>query len=269
MRYKLTLTLLVMLILQINANTENIASASQVENNFIANISSNVKILGTINDDISPKVILKNNITGELKTYSIGDQFVYDGSNVFKVFHISNCFVSLVNVDEVIKIECVKPDDNNLIMRSDISSYKISDYKDMFTESGNFKEDVESIIDAMGRKYNVDQYLIKSVIRAESNFNPEAVSSKNAQGMMQLIPSTAQEYGVDDTFNARQNIEGGVRFLKDLIDFFNSDLELVLAAYNAGPGAVMKYDNKVPPYPETRQYVKRVKRLYEKYRGES
>ncbi len=269
MSYKLTLTLLVILMLQINANTENIAFIGKDENKINTNISRDVEILSTINHRISPKVILKNNKTGELKTYSIGDKFVYDSDNVFKVFHISDCFVSFVNIDTVIKIECAEAEDKNLIIRSGLSSFRIVDYKNMFTESGNFKQDVESIINAMGRKYNVDQYLIKSVIKAESNFNPDAVSLKNAQGMMQLIPSTSEDYGVDDPFNARQNIEGGVRFLKDLIEFFNSDLELVLAAYNAGPGAVMKYDNKIPPYPETQQYVKRVKKYYNEYKSES
>lgn len=269
MNYKLTLTLLVTLILQVNANTENIAFIVKDENKIYTNISHDVEILSTINNKLSPKVILKNNKTGELKTYSIGDEFVLDAGMVFKVFHISDCFVSIVNENTVIKIECTEPENNNLIVRSGLSSFRIADYKKMFTESGNFKQDVESIINTMGRKYNVDQYLIKSVIKAESNFDPGAVSPKNAQGMMQLIPSTAEDYGVDDPFNVHQNIEGGVRFLKDLIYFFNSDLELVLAAYNAGPGAVMKYNNKIPPYPETVKYIEKVKRYYYEYRSES
>jgi hypothetical protein len=266
MCYKLCLTLLVILNLQINAITENIAFIGKDKSNIHTNIALDVEILSTINNKISPRAILKNNRTGELRTYSIGDEFVYDNKNTFKVFHISECFVSVVNGEVTLKIECAESEDNNLIIRSGLSAFRIADYNNLFNKSGNFKQRIENIIDVIGRKYNVDQYLIKSVIKAESNFNPDAVSPKNAQGMMQLIPSTAENYGVNDPFNAHQNIEGGVRFLRDLIEFFKGDLELVLAAYNAGPGTVMKYNYEVPPYPETQQYVKRVKRFYNEYR---
>lgn len=267
MNYKLLLTLLLTFVFQKVAITENIALLEKDKSKIDLKFSKDVEILSTINHEIYPKVVLKNNQTGELKTYSIGDKFKYDNVHTFKIFHISDCFVSFINEDITLKIECVQPkENNNLIVRSGLTAFRISDYKELFTKTGNFKQNIERIIYDMGRKYNVDQYLIKSVIKAESNFDPNAVSPKNAQGLMQLIPSTAEDYGVDDPFNVYQNIEGGVRFLRDLIDFFNGDLELVLAAYNAGPGAVMKYDNKIPPYRETQQYVKRVKRLYNEYR---
>lgn len=266
------LILILIFCLQINANTENIAFIDRDENKIQTNTTLDVEILSTIINinKVSPKAILKNNKSGELKTYSIGDQFVYDKDNTYKVFHISDCFVSLVNVQITTNITCKQSHRNqNLIVRSGLTAFKIVNYEELFTKSGNFRSNVEKIINAVGRKYNVDQYLIKSVIKAESNFDPKAVSPKYAQGMMQLIPSTAEDYGVVDPFNAHQNIEGGVRFLKDLIQFFDGDMELVLAAYNAGPGTVMKYNYKVPPYPETRNYIKRVKRFYNEYRGKS
>ena len=102
--------------------------------------------------------------------------------------------------------------------------------------------------------------LVDSVIQVESNYNPFAVSPKGAQGLMQLMPSTAQRFGVTDSFDPRQNIEAGVRYLKLLQDTFQDD-RLAIAAYNAGEGAVAKY-NGVPPYPETVNYVAKVGRKY-------
>ena len=100
-------------------------------------------------------------------------------------------------------------------------------------------------------------------MRRESAFNVNAVSPVGASGLMQLMPSTAQFLGVNDVFDARQNIFGGTRYLRELLDTFNGDLDLTLAAYNAGPGAVQKYKG-VPPYRETRAYVAAVRASYEK-----
>jgi soluble lytic murein transglycosylase-like protein len=102
--------------------------------------------------------------------------------------------------------------------------------------------------------YKVDQRLIVEVMRRESRFNPNAVSPVGACGLMQLMPATARVFGVNDVFDARQNIFGGTQYLRRLLDAYNGDLDRVLAAYNAGPGAVEKY-NGVPPYAETRAYV--------------
>ena len=99
--------------------------------------------------------------------------------------------------------------------------------------------------------------LIHSVIQVESNYNPNAVSRKGAQGLMQLIPSTARRFGVVDAFNPVDNIQGGARYLKYLLDLYGGDYALALAAYNAGEGAVARYGD-VPPYPETRNYVQSV-----------
>jgi soluble lytic murein transglycosylase-like protein len=107
-------------------------------------------------------------------------------------------------------------------------------------------------------RHALDPDLVRAVIRVESGWNPRAVSRKGAMGLMQLMPATAAEYGVADPFNPTENIRAGVAYLRRLIDRFDGRMELALAAYNAGPGAVEKYNRTVPPYRETRAYVKRI-----------
>jgi soluble lytic murein transglycosylase-like protein len=114
---------------------------------------------------------------------------------------------------------------------------------------------------SIASKHEVEPLLVDSVIRVESNYNPNAISPKGAMGLMQLIPGTARRFGVNDTFRPEQNIEGGVRYLKYLMQLYKGDERLALAAYNAGEGAVAKYKG-IPPYPETQNYVYQVgKRL--------
>jgi soluble lytic murein transglycosylase-like protein len=116
------------------------------------------------------------------------------------------------------------------------------------------------IMDA-AQRYGVPDRLVSAVIRAESGFNPRAVSSKGAQGLMQLMPGTASILGVRNSFDPRQNIDGGVRHLRGLLDRFPDNLALAIAAYNAGEKAVTTYGG-IPPYPETRDYVSKVLRFY-------
>jgi hypothetical protein len=111
-------------------------------------------------------------------------------------------------------------------------------------------------------RYGVPERLVSAVIRAESGFNPRAVSRKGAQGLMQLMPQTASVLGVRDSFDPRENIDGGVRHLRALIDRFSNNLALAVAAYNAGEKAVTSYGGRVPPYPETQEYVTKVLRFY-------
>jgi len=113
--------------------------------------------------------------------------------------------------------------------------------------------------------FRLEEALVKAVIKAESNYQPRVVSHKGAQGLMQLIPETARDLRVNNPFDPSENIRGGSEYLRRMLDLFNNDLELALAAYNAGPGAVQRYGG-IPPYTETRNYVQRVKRYLDHYR---
>jgi soluble lytic murein transglycosylase-like protein len=110
----------------------------------------------------------------------------------------------------------------------------------------------------MATKYQVDCDLVRAVIKAESDFNPSAVSPKGAKGMMQLMPETAEDMSVKNIFSPRDNIEGGVKYLRRLLNIFNNDLHLTVAAYNAGEDAVIGCNYAIPPYDETQEYVRRV-----------
>ena len=113
----------------------------------------------------------------------------------------------------------------------------------------------------------MDSDLVKAVIKAESNFNHQAVSRKGARGLMQLMPATASSLQVHDSFHPEKNIDGGVRYLRYLLNVFRGDLSLALAAYNAGEKAVAKYNNSIPPYQETQHYVRRVLSYFNQYKN--
>ena len=123
---------------------------------------------------------------------------------------------------------------------------------------------LDSLIRQNGSKYNVDPYLIFLVMEQESHFNTHAVSPKGARGLMQLMPGTAARFGVRRAHDPAQNISGGTRYLRELLNRFNNRVDLVLASYNAGEGAVAKFGNKVPPYKETRNYVKQISYRYKR-----
>ena len=123
---------------------------------------------------------------------------------------------------------------------------------------------LDSLIRQNGNKYNVDPYLIFLVMEQESHFNTHAVSPKGARGLMQLMPGTAARFGVRRPHDAGQNISGGTRYLRELLNRFNNRVDLVLASYNAGEGAVAKFGNRVPPYRETRNYVKKISYRYKR-----
>ena len=116
-------------------------------------------------------------------------------------------------------------------------------------------------VERMAPSYGLDPVLVRAVIIAESGFDPRAVSPKNAQGLMQLMPETAARFGVADTFDPGQNLRGGMSYLRWLLDRYGGNLSLTLAAYNAGEGAVDQYRG-IPPFPETQAYVARVRQLY-------
>lgn len=129
--------------------------------------------------------------------------------------------------------------------------------------ASELKQKYDSIVRIYGRKYSVPADLIHSVIGAESNYEVRALSPKGAAGLMQLMPETAAQYGVQDRFDPEQNIMGGVQYLRDLCQLYKNNTKLVLAAYNAGQEALKKY-NGIPPYPETREYILRVMASYSK-----
>ena len=119
---------------------------------------------------------------------------------------------------------------------------------------------IPELVERTSRAHNVDPLLVDSLIRVESNYNPNAISPKGAQGLMQLMPPTARMLGVNDSFDPAENIEAGVKYLKYLQDLYKDD-RLALAAYNAGPGAVDRF-KQIPPYPETQKYVENVGKKY-------
>jgi soluble lytic murein transglycosylase-like protein len=122
-----------------------------------------------------------------------------------------------------------------------------------------------SIIDVQSRTHGVEPALVHAVVSAESGYNPAAISKAGARGLMQLMPDTAKRYGVRNIMDPVENISAGVRYLRDLLLMFNGNIELAVAAYNAGENAVIRNGNKIPPYAETLQYVPKVLGFYRRF----
>lgn len=133
-------------------------------------------------------------------------------------------------------------------------------------KGSDYIKDYEGIIDQASKRFKVDPLLIKAVIKAESDFNHRAVSNKGAQGLMQLMPDTAEAMRVEDPFNPEENIFGGARYLSLMLERFKNDKRLALAAYNAGPEKVANHGG-VPPYPETRSFIDKVLEYHRQYRS--
>ena len=126
------------------------------------------------------------------------------------------------------------------------------------------QQEYDDIIRSKASKYSLPAELVHAIVEAESAYMPDAISSAGAVGMMQLMPATAERFGVTDLTDASENIEGGTRYMRYLLDLHDSNLELAIASYNAGEDAIKRYNNKVPPYPETQQYVIRVMNYFER-----
>lgn len=156
---------------------------------------------------------------------------------------------------EKARIDHIEREELETLAESDSSSQKARGWT-----TGNPR--IDGLIRQNGVKYGVDPYLIFCVMEQESHFNARALSPKGARGLMQLMPGTSARFGVRRPSDPGQNIGGGTRYLKQLLDQFNGRIDLVLASYNAGEGAVMKFGRQVPPYRETRDYVKRISYRY-------
>jgi len=166
--------------------------------------------------------------------------------NVGNVSNVSN---NLSNPDAAVDVQ---------------SSESSPAFQDVFSTRANLSSgsaDLDAIFEAAGQKYNVPPDLLKAIAKVESNFRPNATSAKGAMGIMQLMPGTARGLGVVDAYDPEQNIMGGAKYIRQQLDRFNGDVQLALAAYNAGGGAVAKYGG-IPPYKETQAYVPKVMALY-------
>ena len=219
-------------------------------------------LLGTITNGHTTKALIKNPVTGELGKYVEGDTLDLINTDNVKVLEISNCIILIERSGNHETLECNNKMPTVVFNRSALAKYKIIKPKNGVNISNSFITEYDRDIVLISEKHDIDPYLVKAVIKAESNFDPDAVSPKNAQGIMQLIPETASYYGVDDPFDAKENMEGGVQHLKDLLDYFDGDLKLSLAAYNAGKGSVIKHGFTIPPYPETTDYISKVLEYY-------
>ena len=193
-----------------------------------------------------------NNIVGENDAFNV--------SNVREVENKQD-FQQILNAKELIE------EAQNSSLNNDESYINLNGYSGITNNNRSntltSKTRINELIDEYSQKYGLDSDFVKAVVKQESGFNEKATSKCGAMGLMQLMPGTAKALNVADPYNARDNIEGGVKYLKGLMDRFDGDMKLALAAYNAGPNVVKKY-NGIPPYNETQNYVKNIMSMYQR-----
>ncbi len=229
--------------------TQGISSSLNLTLARLNAIESNFQALENVMGQINS---INNNSTANIEKGSF--QSVLDGKIKEDIKKEQNPVeeIELGPVDEYTKkIEANKKENVDLKSKIDLMSQKAN---------------IDEIVETFAQKYNIDGDFIKAMIKQESGFNPNATSKKGAMGLMQLMPSTAKSLGVVDAYNPWENVEGGVKYIKGLMDRFNNDEKLALAAYNAGPNAVKRYGG-IPPYKETQNYVKSIMSTYEKLKG--
>ena len=193
-----------------------------------------------------------------------------------RLFLAALLFVVTIATDSAAELAAVAGDDGviRIVRRSELVSrttleasaaYQHARYWDFGGRRPTFAE-LSSLIRAAAMRYGLDPAFVMALVKIESNFNPYAISHKGARGLMQLIPATARMYGLKNYYDPAANVDAGVRHLKMLFKRYDHDVDLVLAAYNAGSGAVDRY-GAVPPYSETLRFIKKVKRAYRKFGG--
>lgn len=197
--------------------------------------------------------VLNKSMLEEIKTPSGKNPFELDLPPVLENTKFGKLITSGATLD---KIEAAaKPSTTEKIS-------SIGNTANITSTNGNYtKAQILGLVEKISNKYGVDEKLVQAVIKQESGYNPKAKSHAGALGLMQLMPATAKSLGVKDPMNPAQNIEGGVKYLKNMLEEFNGNTILALAAYNAGPNAVKKYGT-VPPYKETQNYVKSILKNY-------
>lgn len=224
--------------------TQGISTSLNLTLMRLNSIESNFAALKNISREMSSMTSVNSSKVENSDFKTILDAKI--GKNSDKSLESTDIINEIAPLDD--DLEIIKKDSINLKSKIDLASQK---------------NDIEEIVDTFADKYNIDSNFIKAIIKQESGFKTNATSKKGAMGLMQLMPATAKSLGVVNAYNPWENVEGGVKHLKGLLENYDGNKELALAAYNAGSGAVKKYGG-IPPYKETQNYVNSIMASYNK-----